>query len=170
MQRFKKLQVEASKIGARVHLVRVKVDYTKSHNESAMAGGPQTVSSYDVLKVADLYQPSKNKVTDEVIVLFNWINGGGSYQKAVEWGLSNGLSKSNPHEVFAVGEQFPKLNYELGTTMSIVETTGCSFRSNANACCVSWDDAKRRSGLPWQSIFGRNNDWFAFVIKNFGDS
>ena len=163
---FEKLQIEASKIGARVHLVRIKVDYTKSHNEAALAGGPQTDSGYDVLKVADKYQPSENKVTDEAIVLFNWIKGGGSYQKAVEWGLSNGLSKSNPHEVFAIGEQFSNLNYTLGPNpMYVVETTGYSFNGSAGACYVYWDDSKRNSYLSWQGSFGLDCGWFAFCKK-----
>ncbi len=168
---FEKLQAEAQKIGARVHLIRLKVDYTKPHNESAMAGGPQTGSNYNVLKVADKYQPSENKVTEETIILFNWINGSGSYSKAIEWGLSNGLLKTTPHVPFAIGEQFPNLNYELGPNpMYVVETTGCSFGGDAYACCVSWGGAGRVSGLNWRSLFGLVNVWFAFRRKNFGDS
>ena len=163
---FEKLQIEASKIGARVHLVRIKVDYTKSHNEAALAGGPQTGSDYNVLKVGDKYQPSENKMTDEAIVLFNWIKGGGSYQKAVEWGLSNGLSKTTPHIPFAIGEQFPNLNYTLGPNpMYVVETTGCSFNGSANACCVYWRDAERFSALDWRCDFGGDRAWFAFRKK-----
>jgi hypothetical protein len=164
---FEKLQSEASKIGARVHLIpKLTVDYAKSHNEVAMAGGPQTPSNYNVLKVADKYQPSENKVTDETIVLFNWINGGGSYQEAIEWGLQNGLLKTTPHVPFTVGEQFPNLNYTLGPNpMYVVETTGCTFDGNADACSVWWYDANRGSDLHWQDDFGDDNDWFAFRKK-----
>lgn len=163
---FEKLQAEAQKIGARVHLIRLKVDYTKPHNESAMAGGPQTPANYNVLKVADKYQPSENEVTEETIILFNWINGGGSYSKAINWGLSNGLLKTTPHVPFAIGEQFPNLNYTLGLNpMYVVETTGCSFRDDARACFVCWRGARRKSRLACQSAFGDGNDWFAFRKK-----
>src|SRR5665647_1400496 len=46
---FEKLQAEAQKIGARVYLIpKLVVDYKQSHNDAAMAGGPQTESSFDV--------------------------------------------------------------------------------------------------------------------------
>ncbi len=160
---FKKLQTEAEKIGARVHLIEnLSVDYTKSHNDAAMAGGPQTGSDYNVLKVGDLYQP-ENKIINETIVLLNWPKGDRSYQKAVEWGLSNGLRKTTPHVSFVVGEKYPKFNYEIGSNPSyVVETTGCSFDVDAHACFVFWCGAKRRSGLGWRSDFGSSRGWFAF--------
>ena len=164
---FQKLEASAKAIGARVYLIpKLVVDYTKPHNESAMAGGPQTPSNYNVLKVADKYQPSENKVTEETIVLFNWEKGGGSYPKAIEWGLSNGLLRTTPHVPFAVGEQKPNLNYELGPNpMYVVETTGCSFGGSASACYVWWSAAKRESSLYWQDYFGYGNGWFAFRKK-----
>ena len=161
---FTNLQAEAKKIGARIHLItNLSVDYTKPHNDAAMTGGPQTESNYNVLKVADLYQPSENKVTTETIILFNWPNGGGNYQKAIEWGLSNNLLKTTPHVPFAIGENYPKLNYELGSNpMYVVETTGCTFDGNPYACRVWWRGARRESLLRWQSFFGRGFGWFAF--------
>jgi hypothetical protein len=168
---FQKLEVSAKTIGARVYLIpKLVVDYTKPHNEYAMAGGPQIPSNYNVLKVADKYQPSENKATEETIVLFNWKKGGGSYLKAIEWGLSNSLSSTTPHVPFAVGEQKPNLNYELGPNpMYVVETTGCTFDSNAHACCVWWGDARREPSLYRQDFFGNDIDWFAFRKKwHFG--
>lgn len=164
---FERLQVEASKIGARVHLIpKLKVDGSRFWKDAVMAGGPQTGSGYNVLNVADKYQSSENKITDEVIILFNWINGGGSYQQAIEWGLVNNLEKTVPREVFAVGENFPNLNYELGPNpMYVVETTGCSFGSDTIACCVWWRGALRESDLRWQGIFGDGSGWFAFRKK-----
>lgn len=161
---FEKLQVTANAMGARVHLItKLVVDYKQSHNDAAMAGGPQTPSNYNVLKVADKYQPSENKEITETIILLNWPKGGGSYQKAVEWGLQNGLRKTTPHVPFAIGKQFPKLNYDLGPNpMYVVETTGCAFVGNARACNVWWSGASRGSSLFWQSSFGDGVDWFAF--------
>lgn len=163
---FTKLQAEAVKIGGRVHKLDVPVNYTRSHNDAALAGGPQTDSTYNVLKVGGLYTSRENKTVTETIVLFNWPKGGGSYDKAVAFGLANGLDKTVPHEAFAVGEHFPKLNYDLGPNpMYVVETTGCSFDGELQACGVWWDDARRKSGLNWQSVFGRGRDWFAFRKK-----
>ena len=161
-EKIQNLKLEAEKIGARIFVTELSVDYTKSHNESAMLGGPQTGSDYNVLKVGNLYQP-ENKIINETIILLNWPNGDGSYQKAVEWGLSNGLRKTTPHVPFTVGEKYPKFNYEIGSNPSyVVETTGCSFDGNANACCMSWSDAERKSSLNWQSDFGSSSGWFAF--------
>lgn len=169
---FIQLQAEAKKIGAQIHVIHnLRVDYTRGHNEAAMAGGPQTDSSYNVLKVADKYQPSENKLTAETIVLLNYPKGGGNYGKTVEWGLSNGLRKTTPHVPFAIGEELPKLNYDLGPNpMYVVETTGCTFGGGARACGVWWRDAKRRSGLRWQHNFGYDNDWFAFRKLDLKDS
>ncbi|MEA3399455.1 MAG: hypothetical protein U9R00_03025 [Patescibacteria group bacterium] len=167
---FEKLQANAQEIGARVHLIpKLIVDYAKSHNELAMAGGPQTGSGYNVLKVGDKYPSIGNKVVEEVIILFNWPKDGGSYQKAVEWGLSNGLQKTVPKEAFTIGQQFPKLNYELGPNpMYVAETTGCSFGGDpdtCDTCFVWWSDAKRESNLYWQGDFGSDDVWFAFRKK-----
>ncbi|MEO5646376.1 MAG: hypothetical protein ABIO57_01230 [Candidatus Paceibacterota bacterium] len=161
---FESLQAAATKIGARLHLItNLVVDYSKSHNDAAMAGGPQTESSYNVLKVSDKYQPSENKLTNETIVLLNYPKGGGNYGKTVQWGLENGLRKTTPHASFAVGEHKTKLNYELGPNpMYVVETTGCTFGGGTDACYVWWDDARRKSNLDWQDNFGNGRDWFAF--------
>lgn len=161
---FEKLQAEAKKIGARVHLIQnLEVDYAKSHSDAAMAGGPQTESSHNVLEVGDLYQTEKKKVI-ETAVLFNWLDGGGSYEKAVQWGLANALRKTTPHVPFTVGEKFPRLNYNLGPNpMFVVETTGCTFAGKSHACRLWWCDARRGSNLRWQSGFGSSDDWFAFL-------
>jgi hypothetical protein len=163
---YEKLRIEAEKIGARIDIVQVVVDYTKNHNEAAMAGGPQTESSWDVLKVGNKYQlPEKNMAYD-IIVLLNYPKGGGNYTKTVEWGIKNGLKKTNPHEVFAVGEHFPILNYKIGPNlMYVVETTGCFFDGRASACYVYWSDAERMSSLSWLSHFGGGSGWFAFRKK-----
>lgn len=164
---FEKLQIEAEKIDARLYLIpKLRVDYSKTHKEAAMTGGPQTGSDWNVLKVGDKYILPTNTTVDEVIILLNYPKGGGDYIKTGNWGIKNGLEKSVPHEVFAIGEQFPKLNYTLGPNpMYVVETTGCSFDGRAIACCVYWFDAKRLSFLGWQSDFGRGGAWFAFRKK-----
>ncbi len=160
---FIQLQAEAKKIGAQLYLIpMIKVNYARPHKEAAMAGGPQTGNFYNVLKVADKYQPSEDKLTAETIVLLNYPKGGGNYDKTVKWGLSNGLRKTTPHVPFAIGEELPTLNYDLGPNpMYVVETTGCTIDGNAAACNVCWDDAERESVLDLQSFLG-DNCWSAF--------
>lgn len=160
---FETLKASAEKIGARVHMMIIDVDYSKSHNDAALAGGPQTPSNYNVLKVADKYAPSEKGIVKETVILLNYPKGGGNYSKTVQWGLENGLRKTTPHVPFAVGENKPRLNYELGPNpMYAVETTGCTFNGDARACYVWWSDAKRESNLGWQNVFGRDDDWFCF--------
>jgi hypothetical protein len=160
---FEKLKASAEKIGARVHMMIIDVDYSKSHNEAAMAGGPQTPSNYNVLKVADKYTSSEKGIVKETVILFNWPKGGESYAKAVKWGLENGLGLTTPHVPFAVGENHPRLNYDLGPNpMYVAETTGCTFGGDADACVVWFDDSERESNLHWQNFFGDGRDWFCF--------
>jgi len=164
---LEKLQSSAEKIGARVHLIpRLIVDYTKSHNILAMEGGPETNPDCSILRVADRYQLTENKIVKETIVLLNWAEGDGSYQKAVEWAFLNGLQKTVPKEVFSIGKQIPNLNYELGLThIYLNETTGYSFYGSPQVCFVGWYDDKRKSNIYWQEPLGISCDWFVFRKK-----
>lgn len=162
---FENFQAKASKIGVRVHLIKINVDCTRPYNELVWAGGPQTDSGSFVFKVADKYQLSEKKITDEVIVLLNWASGYEGYQTTVEWGLSNGLRKTTPYELFAIGEQLPDINYEIGPNpMFIIETTGCTFGDYQDfVCSVWWYNLNRKSDLCLQSCFtGHLGGWFAF--------
>jgi len=161
---FKNLEVAVGKTGGRVHLFKnVLVDYSRNHNAAAMTGGPDTGKNYDVLKAGDTYPLPLSKKVTETFVSFNWPEGEGSYDKAVTFGVSNGLERTIPHEVFAVGEHFPNLNHELGVNpMYVAETTGCWFNDHAEACYVWWGDAKRESRLRWQSNFVHKHGWFLF--------
>jgi len=163
---FENLKKSAEKIGARVHLIEgLVVDYTKSHNQAVLDGAPETFSNNNVLKVADQSVIRVQK-TIETIILLNWENGGGSYEKALQWGLANGLRKTTTHTLFAIGESFPKLNYKLGQNpMYVVETTGCTSESSSNACHLWWIGAKRRALLDSRGCYGDTNTWFPFSVK-----
>lgn len=162
---FEKLQVEASKIGARVYCIpKLRVDYTKTHNEAAQSGGLQP--GLYVLDVGDKYLLPVNTIVEEVIILLNYPHGGGNYQVTVKWGLQNSLEETVPHEIFAIGEQFPYLNYTLGPNpMIIVETESCLFNLTLNACVVSWENAERESHLVEHDRLDRDDAWFAFRKK-----
>jgi hypothetical protein len=163
---FEKLQIEANKIGGRVHIFEnVVVDYSRTHNEAAIAGGPQTPSNYNVLKVGDQYPQKENKKVTKTFIAFNWPKGGGSFQKAANFGTSNGLGKTVSYDTFAIGENFPKLNYELGPNpMYMVETTGCTFDGYSSACNVWWYDSERKARLSWQNSYGNGSVWFLFEV------
>lgn len=170
---FLKLQAEAEKIGAQVYLIqKLVVDYTKSYEEAVVIDEPQPISNYDVLRLSGKYPPLENKVIDETIILLNWAKSDGSYPKAVKWGLQNGLQKTTPHVVFAIGEQFKNLNYELGDydlvgkmRMFAIETTGCLRRGVPSACYLGWSNSVRTSHLEFQWCYGGNLGWFAFRKK-----
>lgn len=161
---FRELQKNAEDIGARVHFIpKLVIDYTKPYNESAIEGGPDTPSNYNVLKIDDKYFISENEVKKEIIVLFNWINLGESYSKAIRWGLSHNLRKTTPHVPFAIGKYFPRINQELKSNLIyILETTGCSYGGHPFASYVLWNNSKRYSDFGGQSNFSDNNGWFAF--------
>lgn len=156
------LQESAENAGRQIKEIEVTVDYSVPHNEAAMKGGPDTDSSYDVLKCGDKYHTESGKVK-RTLVLLNFKKGEGSYEKALEWGKENGLTPTIPHDVFAIGEQYPNFHRDQGTSWSyVVETTGCTFDDLARACYVYWNDSVRRSNLAWQVHFGGADDWFAF--------
>lgn len=163
---FPELLVEAGKIGACVHVVTVMVDYTKSHYDAAMAGGPQTPSDYNVLKVGDKYDLPETGTIEEIIILLRCFNNRLKYHEIVEWGIKNGLNKTVPHEIFAIGEGSTRYNYELGLyPIRVVETTGCSYGNHDRACNVYFHSSGRESSLRQQSDFGGNHTWYAFRSK-----
>ena len=139
---FQKLETNASMIGIKVYLIpELVVDYTKHHTG---------------------YQPSEEKIINEVIILLNWpkiIN----YQKAVEWGIGQGLRKTTSHVTVAMEEQKPKLNDEIGKNpVNVVETTGCIFNLEDSACGTRWNFDQRLLGCPPQKLCGSTDDWFVF--------
>jgi hypothetical protein len=166
---FEKIKVEAGKIGARVHLIpKLTVDYALPYNEAAEKGGSETEEldwMYGhILECAGKYQLPDDKQTDETIVLINFLKeGDNSYEKAVAFGLKQGLRLTTPHVPFAIGEIYPKLNYELEPVISVVETTGYISKEQwPCACYVLWDGSQRTPDIRVQSIFNSECDWFAF--------
>lgn len=160
---FEKLQVAANTIGGRVHLIpKLTVDYARPHNDAAKAGGPQTESDSYVLKVANDYKSSETKAVDETIVLLR-LTGYFHYMVG-HWGLKNGLRLTTPHIPFAIGEQMPQLNREIGLDkMYVIETTGCLSQGHSLACFVNWHNTELKADLASQNILGGlPNPWYAF--------
>lgn len=161
------LKVELTDIeppqGARVHVLKVKVQQGRDWQEAVNAAGPNTPDHYNVRKVGDQYPPVGTEVIEEELILLNFPNGDGNWDKALAWAEAKGLKRTNPREAFAVGEQHPKLHEQLGQNpMYVVGTTDCSFEGGRRACCVWWDDSGRKANLPWVEYFSGAYGWFAF--------
>ena len=151
--------------GARLHTVHIRFNPKRKWKEALEAGGPNTPSNYDVRKaeVRDQYPPTSTEEIEEDLVLLNYPSGDGNWGKALAWAQSMNLQNTEPREVFAIGEQHPKLDKQLGQNpMYVVATKDCSFVGYRSACGVWWDVSDRRAGLRWVSDFDDSNDWFAF--------
>lgn len=153
----------ANKIGAHIKEISVAIDHSLPWKEAIMQAGPDTESDYDVLKVSNLY-PAEQKVSEtKELVFLNFKNGNGSYEKAAAWGKENGLTPSTPQDIFEFAIKNPDLEIFFGKSRGyIVETTGCMFDGDAQACHVYWNDANRKAYLYWQAYFGYAYAWFAF--------
>jgi hypothetical protein len=165
---IKKLRISANTVGGRIHVVNLEVDYTRTHREAVLSGGPQTEKNHHIFYVGNEYhnRSSHQKgMMKTVVILFNFSNSEKGFKEAIDWGISNGLLKTTPHVVFAMGEKRSKLNYILGPNpMRVIETTGCDFEGNPCACYLRWNDAIRMSDVGYQGAFGHNYDWLAFLV------
>ncbi len=163
--RIAELTELAQKVGARIHILRcVRVKQDRSWQEAVTLAGPHTPSHYNVWKADDLYKYVSAKDVEIDIVLLNYSQVNGNWDKALAWGKEARVKNTNPREVFTVGEQNPALHSTLGQNpIYVVASTECTFEGSRNTCYVLWDLSNRRSGLAKVSDFGRvNGDWFAF--------
>ena len=159
----------APPLGARLHTVRVKYDPSRPWQEAVNAAGPNTPSDYNVRKVGELYLPTcgrnsaEEKLVEVELIMLNYLNGGGGWDKALAWGQTAGLKQTSPREVFAIGEQHPRLHKTLKVNpMYAVATTECSFDGRRQACRVWWCDSGRWAFLRWVSCFVGSDGWFVF--------
>lgn len=151
--------------GARLHTLRVYYHKGRDWPEAIDAAGPNTPANYNVRQVGDQYPPEAGKWEEDEIILLNFPNGG-SWDQAIAWAEQFGLERTDPREVFAIGERHPNLHRELGLNpMWVVATKDCSFDGNRQACYVWWDDSKRKAHLICVEDFGNRHDWFAFRRK-----
>lgn len=149
--------------GARLHTVRVKVKLDCPWQEAIDIAGPNTPADYNVRKVADLYPPTGTEEVEEDIILLNFPQGDGNWDKALAWARGAGLKNTVPREVFPIGKQHPKLRTTLGVNpMYVVATTACIFGGNRYACYVWLGGSEREARLHWLSFFDDSGVWFAF--------
>ena len=147
--------------GARLHTFRIRFNPNREWQEALIAGGPQTPNDYNVRKVGDQYPPTGTEEIEEDIILLNFLNGD-SFDKALAWAQSKQLENTVPREVFAIGEQHPKLHEGLENPMYIVATEGCVFGGDRCACYVWWIGLARGAYLNSVEIFVGRCAWFAF--------
>lgn len=148
--------------GARLHTVRIRFKPDREWQEAINAAGPNTPSDYNVRKVGDQYPPTGTEEIEEDLILLNFPNGDG-FDAALAWAKSKQLENTVPREVFAIGEQHPKLHIELGQNpMYVAATKECTFEGHRGACYVWWDDLKRGAYLGRVEDFSYGGGWFAF--------
>jgi hypothetical protein len=148
--------------GARLHTVRIRFKPDREWQEAINDAGPNTPSDYNIRKVGDQYLPTGTEEIVEDLILLNFPNGDG-FDAALAWAREKKLENTVPREVFAIGEQHPKLHEELGQNpMYVAATKECSFGGCRIACYVWWYDSKRGAYLDWVGNFVSSGVWFAF--------
>lgn len=148
--------------GARLHTVHIRFKPDREWQESINTAGPNTPSDYNVRKVGDQYPATGTEEIEEDLILLNFPNGD-SFDKALAWAKSQHLENTVPREVFAIGEQHPKLHDVLGQNpMYVVATKECTFEGDRSACYVWWFGSLREADLSWVRYFDHSSDWFAF--------
>ncbi|OHA27004.1 MAG: hypothetical protein A3C06_04545 [Candidatus Taylorbacteria bacterium RIFCSPHIGHO2_02_FULL_46_13] len=149
--------------GACIHTVRIRFKPDSGWQEAVNAAGPNTPSEYNIRKVGDQYPPTGTEEIEEDLILLNYPKGDGNWNTVHAWAVTQNLTKTVPREVFALGEQHPKLHEVLGQNpMYAVATTECSFGGGRGACYVWWVGSGRGAGLVWVDNFGDASGWFVF--------
>ena len=148
--------------GARLHTVRIRFKPDREWQEAINAAGHNAPNDYNVRKVGDQYPPTGTEEIEEDLILLNFPNGNG-FDKAIAWAASKQLQNTDPCEVFAIGEQHPKLYEKLRqNSMYVAATKDCTFEGDRSACCVWWSDWGRKAHLYGVEYFDNSDDWFAF--------
>ena len=149
--------------GGRIHIVRVPVQLDRDWQEAINAAGPYTPDNYNVRKVGDQYPAGQGTLGTEII-LMNFGQKGGNWEKALAWAKKYGLKRTSPRHVFAIGEHKPQLHHELGMdSMYVAGTEDCVFESDRRACGVWWSGSRRECRLVWLRFCGRSGGWFGFL-------
>lgn len=161
------MDIKAPK-GARVHILEVEVEQDRKWQAALNAAGPDTPKDYSVRQVGDQYPPVGKGKVKEKLILLNFPNGDGNWDKAIAWAKAKCLKRTHPREIFAIGEQYPKLHRQLGETwrymnlVYVVATTDIFFDGDRHACYVRWFGSERIVVLRWVKCFSNADAWFVF--------
>ena len=152
--------------GGRIHYITVTVHQDQLWPDAVMqVVGPDTSNVSDVCKVGHLYLPTGvgKKMAKMVLVS---LAGGGDFAKAVAWAEKFDLKRTNPRQVFAIGEKMPELHKEIGMDpMYVIASEECFFEGCQQICDVWWYGSKRRASLDWVSLARGSRDWVAFLCE-----
>ena len=138
------------------------VQQNRGYCDALEAAGPDTSSSNNARKVADLYPPVSETVEEVSFVLRNFPKDGGSWDKALAWAKANGYKLTNPREVFAVVEQHDLRKLLDCNWLYLVATTECNFGGCRLAVCVGVYESSRSADLDGLEYFSEVSGWFLF--------
>ncbi len=153
--------------GARIRVIRARVNQGRDWKEAVDAVGPDTMSIDEIYKPADLYPPTSQEETEKDYILLSLPDRRDGYHKALTWAQIVGLKPTVPREVFAIGEQYPNLDQTFGENpLTVVATTDKAPEGFCQACLVWWDclRGRRERGANFLSV-NRVDDsscWYAF--------
>lgn len=150
-----------------VPIPNIAVNYDRKFVDAAMAGGPQTPSNYDVLKVGDLYVARHKGIVRRNITIVNF-GLDVSSEQAQEFGQAHKLGRTlDPWECFSIGEHRPMLNRELGFDyMAVVSLEKCEFGGGSRVCVCWWRGQERKAALYWFASVWDDYCWFGFVRES----
>jgi len=149
-------------LGARLHIVRISFKPDRGWDEAIDLAGHGTPDDSSVRKVGHQYPPTGNEETNEDIILLR-LHNSDSFDVALAWARENKLENTVPREVFAIGEQYPKLYDIIGENpIHVVATEECNFNSDRRACYVWWRGSRCQADLGHVVALGRVCTWFAF--------
>ena len=151
--------------GARLHVVRIRVKLGRDWQEAvnSVRFGSTSMDN-EVRQVGNQYIPVGSGEIEEEIVLINYPTGTvGDWWSALAWAKREGLYRTDPREVFAIGQQYEDLLGTFGgSEVVVVATQECQFQEEPQACFVWWHDTRCEAALRWVLHFDVCSSWFAF--------
>jgi hypothetical protein len=156
----------AAKTGARIHVIRqVPVDQGCDWNTAISLVGPHTPFNHCIreVRVGCQYQCVSSRKEETDIVLLNYCQVKGSFNRSIDWCKDAGLNAANPREVFAIGHQRPNLDRIIGQDLIyLAAPVKCSFNRYDCACFVWWIHQELGVSLDRVVEFSDPYVWFAF--------
>jgi len=146
-------------------LSKVPVDFHMPWQEAINRVGPNTSHDDEVRKVEARFETWKfggergKMVSDYVFLSGEQLN----YRLVCESARDQGLLLTEPHEAFAIAQNNPNLDDELGANpMYLVATSARSFDGAGMACFAKWYGHQRGAGIEYTSAFTNDLYWFLF--------
>jgi len=158
-------------LGVRIHTVHISFEPDRDWQDAVNTVGPDTPRGYGIWTVGYRYPPTGTGIIKRNIILLNFADDDGDWDRALACAQSMQLKGTIPREVLAIGEQCPNLHMELNQVpLYVFSMSTCVYTIHAlpHACCVYWDTSKREARLhrirPGDLIRSEvcRRAWFAF--------